>query len=133
MLNLLKNGELIRQVVPQGVLQVDDIHVSPALAGWAFGDYTLVAAPVVAPPDQTLEELRAQMPVLSRRQFWLGADSLGLSKSDVLAAATDNQIRIEIVESTEFHRTYESVVLLSPLFGITPEQLDDVWMWWAAA
>lgn len=132
MLNLLKNGKPIHQVVPQGVLQVDGIYVSPALAGWEYGDYALVAAPVVPLPEMTPEERRAQMPVLSRRQFWLGADSLGVSKANVLAAATDNQIRIEIEESTDFYRTYESVVLLSPVFGITPEQLDDVWLWWAS-
>jgi hypothetical protein len=73
------------------------------------------------------------MPVLSRRQFWLGADSVRLSKADVLTATDDPQIRIEIEETTVFHRTYENVVLLSPIFGITPEQLDDVWMWWASA
>jgi len=85
------------------------------------------------PEPLTPDELRAQMPPLTRRQFWLGADSLGLSKADVLAAAADQQVRIEIEETTEFHRTYESVVMLSEVLGITPEQLDDVWMWWASA
>lgn len=81
------------------------------------------------PPDQ----LRALMPPLSRRQFWLGANSLGMSKADVLAATDDPIIIIEIEETTEFHRTYESVVMLSEVLGITPDQLDDVWMWWASA
>ncbi|WP_036567660.1 hypothetical protein [Brucella rhizosphaerae] len=85
------------------------------------------------PDPLTPEELRAQMPPLSRRQFWLGANSLGVSKSDVLAATDDPIILIEIEETTEFHRTYESVVMLSEVLGITPEQLDDVWMWWASA
>ncbi|WP_273728100.1 hypothetical protein [Brucella gallinifaecis] len=85
------------------------------------------------PPEPTPEELRVQMPPLSRRQFGLGANSLGLSKADVLAATDDPIIIIEIKESGEFHRDYESIVMLAPLLGITPEQLDDVWMWWASA
>lgn len=85
------------------------------------------------PDPLTPEELRAFMPPLSRRQFWLGANSLGMSKSDVTAATDDPIILIEIEETTEFHRTYESVVMLSEVLGITPEQLDDVWMWWASA
>jgi len=87
----------------------------------------------VPPPEPTPEELRAQMPPLTRRQFWLGANSLGLSKADVIAATDDPVILIEIEESGEFHRTYESILMLSGVLGITPEQLDDVWMWWASA
>lgn len=110
--------------------QWDMLFSNQATCKWVDGqivNYT--------PPVQTYapEELRAQMPPLSRRQFWLGANSLGMSKSDVLAATDDPIILIEIEEATEFHRTYESVVMLPEVLGITPEQLDDVWMWWASA
>lgn len=85
-------------------------------------------------PEPTPEELRALMPPLSRRQFWLGAHSLGIAKADVMAyAANDPALLIEVEESTEFQRTYGAVTLLSPFLGITDEQLDDVWMWFAAA
>lgn len=85
-------------------------------------------------PEPTPEELRAQMPPLSRRQFWLGAHSLGIAKADVMAyAANDPALLIEVEESTEFQRNYGAVTLLSPLLGITDDQLDDVWMWFAAA
>ncbi|MBO1025484.1 hypothetical protein IPU75_12240 [Ochrobactrum sp. SD129] len=93
------------------------------------GEYGNIAE--YEPPD--VEVVRANMPILSRRQFWLGANSLGLSKADVMAAVDDPIILIEIEEATEFHRTYESVVMLSEVLGITPEQIDDVWMWWASA
>ncbi|WP_273727331.1 hypothetical protein [Brucella gallinifaecis] len=69
------------------------------------------------PPEPIPEELHAQMPPLSRRQFWLGANSLGLSKADVLAATDDPIIIIEIKESGEFHRDYESILMLAPLLG----------------
>lgn len=85
-------------------------------------------------PEPTPEELREQMPALSRRQFWLGAHSLGIGKADVMAyAANDPALLIEVEESTEFQRNYGAVTLLSPFLGITDEQLDDVWMWFAAA
>lgn len=97
---------------------------------WGGSKVVAYESPVVS---LTPDELRAQMPPLSRRQFWLGANSLGMSKADVMAATDDPIILIEIEETTEFHRTYESVVMLSEVLGITPEQLDDVWMWWTSA
>lgn len=92
---------------------------------WQDGEW------VYAPPSPpTPEELRAQMPTLTRRQFWLAAHDLGVTKTMVLAFTADNlPLQIEVEESTEFHRTYEAVTILAPLLGITPEQLDDVWMW----
>ncbi|QPC87430.1 hypothetical protein GA830_12255 [Mesorhizobium sp. NBSH29] len=81
-------------------------------------------------PPRTPEEARERMQPLTRRQFWLAANSIGLSKSDVLAAVgNDVELQIEVEESTEFGRTYDSIVLLAPLLGITPEQLDDIWNW----
>lgn len=141
MLNLLKNGEVMRQVKSGSTLNYDGFYTSPAEAGkkevLPSGDvFELVLAPVVPEPEpepQTLEELRAQMPPLTSRQIWLGAHSLGMSKADVKANTDDPEILIEIEEATEFHRTYESVVMMSSIMGITPEQLDDVWMWWASA
>lgn len=85
--------------------------------------------PYIPPPEPTPEELRELMPTLSSRQFWLAANTLGITEDMLLAATDDAEIIIEIRKTTEFHRTYDSVVMLAPLMGITPEQLDDVWMW----
>lgn len=162
MLALIKNGVFIQQLSENSRLDLPNGTVIMATQNnWQMDDYSLHsikdAAPVpehqqiigsmveyvdgqwqhinqladIVPP--TPDELREQMPPLSRRQFWLAADKIGISKADVLASATDNQLRIEIEESTEFHRTYESVVMLAPMLGITPEQLDDIWLWAAAA
>ncbi len=123
-------------VVPSGTIEITDEQWLEFIenVGLRRWDGSKVVEYTTPPPDPlTSEELRAQMPTLSRRQFWLGANSLGLSKSDVTAATDDPIILIEIEETTEFHRTYESVVMLSEVLGITPEQLDDVWMWWASA
>lgn len=76
MLNLLRNGEVISQVSPGSTFKHGHDHTSPAKAGWISmdGEFELVQAPPVPEPEPpTPEELRAQMPPLSRRQFWLGA------------------------------------------------------------
>lgn len=81
------------------------------------------------PDAQTPEQLRTQMPTLSSRQFWLAAHTLGITEDMLIAATEDAEIIIEIRKTTEFYRTFDSVIMLAPLMGITPEQLDDVWMW----
>ncbi|MBB4954842.1 hypothetical protein H4S14_002735, partial [Agrobacterium vitis] len=43
------------------------------------------------------------------------------------AAAAD--MRIEITETVSFQRTNEAVDQLATLLGITPEQLDSLWLW----
>lgn len=54
MLNLTKNGDIIRAVYEgsQFSLPNGDV-VSPAYAGWASGEYALVEAPPVPPPPPT--------------------------------------------------------------------------------
>lgn len=100
------------------------------------GDWSVVAGEVVAAPSQTPEQIRAAMPTLSPRQFWLAASRININKTDVLAlvdamddkaAAAD--MRIEITETVSFQRTNEAVDQLATLLGITPEQLDSLWTW----
>lgn len=157
-LALVRNNVFIRSIVSGSNLNLDNgTFVSPALKDWVFGDYSLhdiheadlvpdgkqivstevqniggswkyvhVLADIIPP---TPEERRALMPTLSSRQFWLAANTLGITEDMLLAATDDAEIIIEIRKTTEFHRTYDSVVMLAPLMGITAEQLDDVWLW----
>lgn len=103
-------------------------QLTPIIAQW-LADNNPEILPYVPPLPPTPEDLRADMPTLSGRQFWLAARTLGITEDMLLAATDDPEIIIEIRKTTEFHRTYDSVVMLAPLMGITPEQLDDVWMW----
>ncbi|MBB4954410.1 hypothetical protein H4S14_004175 [Agrobacterium vitis] len=100
------------------------------------GDWSVVAGEIVAAPSPTLEQIRAAMPALSPRQFWLAASRINITKADVLvlvdamedkAAAAD--MRIEITETVSFQRTNDAVDQLATLLGITPEQLDSLWTW----
>lgn len=59
MLNLLKDGKVVKQVQNGSSLNYDGIYVSPAYAGWSHGDYELVEAPPVEPTAPDLESTRA--------------------------------------------------------------------------
>lgn len=91
------------------------------------------AAPVLSP-----EQVRAAMPALTSRQFWLAANAIGISESIVLAQvetieapAERDALRIEVAKTSDFSRVHPAVDDLSGLLGITPEQLDDLWIWGA--
>lgn len=83
----------------------------------------------VKTPEQIVQENRENMPSLTARQFWLAAHTLGISEEMLCQATDDPEILIEIKKSTNFYRLYDSVVMLADLMGITPEQLDDLWLW----
>lgn len=119
-------GEPTKEDYPIGTIEVP-LRPAPE---YVWNDVEWI---FVKPLLPAADELRKNMPTLTARQFWLGAYSLGISKSDVLAATDAPEIHIEIDVTTEFHRTYESVIVLADLLGISPEQMDDVWYWWSAA
>jgi hypothetical protein len=88
------------------------------------------------PPAPTIDDIRATMPALSPRQFWLAASRINITKADVLAlvdAMEDKQsaadMRIEVTETVSFQRTNPAVDQLATLLNIPPEQLDSLWTW----
>jgi hypothetical protein len=104
------------------------VHVGWQLIGTEF-EPQVVTAP-------TLAQIRAAMPALSPRQFWLAASRINITKTDVLAlvdAMEDKQaasdMRIEITETVSFQRTNPAIDQLAALLSITPEQLDSLWTW----
>jgi hypothetical protein len=87
-------------------------------------------------PEPTLEQIRAAMPTLSPRQFWLAASRIDITKDAVLAQvdamedkAASADMRIEVTETVSFQRTNPAVDELATLLGITAEQLDSLWVW----
>lgn len=107
-------------------------ELTPLIRKWLKDNPDQEVLPYIPPPEPTPEELRAEMPTLTACQFWLAANTLGITEDMLLAATDDAEIIIEIRKTTEFHRTYDSVIMLAPLMGITADQLDNVWLWAAA-
>ncbi|MBB4956267.1 hypothetical protein H4S14_004369, partial [Agrobacterium vitis] len=103
-------GELYHPDIAAAFIEVpDEVEVN-----WSYTDAEGFAAPSAASP--TLEQIRAAMPALSPRQFWLAASRIDVTKDAVLAlvdamedkaAAAD--MRIEITETVSFQRTNEAV------------------------
>jgi len=118
----------------------DTFGLAPTIRQWLItnaGNYEI--APYVPPPEPTIEEIRAAMPHITPRQFWIAASSIGVSKQDVLdvvATMTDEaekiRMQIEILEATVYERTNPYIDDLSGVLGITGEQLDALWMWASA-
>jgi hypothetical protein len=91
---------------------------------------------IVAPPEPTPDELRANFPELSPPRFWKAARQVGITKSMVLTEidkVTDENLRedmlIDLDECTSFIRLNSTVVIVATFFNIPPEQLDDLWLW----
>ncbi|WP_313199913.1 hypothetical protein [Rhizobium sp.] len=93
------------------------------------------AAPFVA-PVYTADELRARMPNLTARQFWMTAANINIDKDVLLAAikaemedSIDRKMMIAELESSTFERLNPTVIDLMVLMDIPAEQVDDLWVW----
>lgn len=127
-----------------------DVEVNSAKYGWipTTADpndiveasreiYALALQGYVAPfVPFTTEQLRANFPTITPRQFWIAAASIGVSKQDVLdvvATMTDEAERtrtqIEILEATLYERTNPYIDDLSGILGVSGEELDALWLW----
>ncbi|MBY5849798.1 hypothetical protein HFN51_04400 [Rhizobium leguminosarum] len=91
---------------------------------------------IVPPPEPTPEELRAAFPPLKPTTFWRTAKEIGVRKADVIAQINtmeDLDARedalIDIEECLSFLRLNPLVVSFTGTYNITPEQLDDLWLW----
>ncbi|MBY5581864.1 class II glutamine amidotransferase [Rhizobium leguminosarum] len=91
---------------------------------------------IVPPPAPTADELRATFPELRPTTFWKAAREIGVYKADVIAqinAIEDLGDRedalIDIEECLGFLRLNPLVVSFTSTYNITPEQLDDLWLW----
>lgn len=103
--------------------------------GRAIYDEALAAGDIAAFVPPTIEEVRARMPILTARQFWLAAASINVSKDLVVGLVDAStlpdklEMKIEIVESPNFERSNPYIDLLAELLEISPTELDDLWVW----
>jgi hypothetical protein len=94
------------------------------------------AGAIVPPPAPTADELRANFPELLPTRFWKAARAIGVYKADVITqinAIEDLDQRalalIDLEECLGFQRLHPLVVSFTATYNITPEQLDDLWLW----
>jgi hypothetical protein len=113
----------------------NDPHgVNPAIRQWLEdhrGNYD-----IDAPVEPTIDDLRATYPELKPTTFWKAAREVGVYKTDVLAQlnaiedpAQREDALIDLEECLGFQRLNPLVVSLTSTYNITPEQLDDLWLW----
>lgn len=83
--------------------------------------------------------LEEAFPALKKWQLWLTALQLGtpVTKQDVYQAIAamplsefeKEGIRIMIEDVTEYHREDPRINLLATAMGLTPAEMDSLWMW----
>lgn len=167
MLALIKNGQLIRQLPEGSRFEVDGNPVMPAMAGWSQGDYSLHKIHPAEPipegkivtdtsvelvdglwtyvhtledePTPTPEELRAQMPDKTPREFRdILIDKGILTDADpdeVTAAIQQIPFDIERTKAlnaweymTVAKRSDPYIDMIGALFDLSPEDIDILWM-----
>ena len=79
-------------------------------------------APPRGPFEERLAAARASA-TLTRREFFLGLDALGIYDT-VMAAELPRAARIELDTATSFDRTWPTLVDMAHSMGFTDEQLD---------
>lgn len=86
-------------------------------------------APYVPPPAPTTEELRAQMPSISKRQLRLTLVRNGISLTDLDAAilAMGDEAVIEWQDASEYRRLHPLLNQVATHLSLTQEQVDAMW------
>lgn len=80
-----------------------------------------VPSPEPAQPDQT-------MPTLTARQLRLGLLDYLDQVEQIIANSDDRALQIEWEYATEFERNHPAIVSIGEAIGLTPEQIDAMWI-----
>lgn len=167
MLALVKNGKFISRHREGSRIDIDGISVLGAYNAWEYGDYSLHTIQDAAPvpegkivtnttvelvgehwtyvhtledePVLTHEELRAQMPDKTPREF---RDIL--IDEGILTDASPDEVTLAIQQipydkertkalnawqnPTMFSRSDPYIDMIGALFGLSPEDIDVLWM-----
>ncbi|OOG65866.1 hypothetical protein B0E45_26375 [Sinorhizobium sp. A49] len=113
----------------------DPYGLAPTLKEWRSANPTFPVQPYVPPPPLTPEELRAQMPSLTARQFRLGLLPGGFAPAQVtqtieaLPDGTQKETaKIEWEYATTFNRTHPLIATVGAALGLTDNKIDAMWM-----
>ena len=114
----------------------DPFGLNPTIRKWLqdnVGSYTIEphVEPVLTP-----EEIRAQMPALTSRQFWMATANIDIDKDVIVSTikaampdSVDRKMMIAELEASKFERTNPTVIDLMELLDIPAEQVDALWVW----
>lgn len=112
---------------PEGTIEVP-LKPGPYY-DWQNGEWVHVP-----PPEPTPEELRAQLPPLTPRQFRDALIDHDIMPDDVTAAINqiaDVKDRAKALNAweypTQFVRTEPLIEQIGAIFSLTPEDIDDMW------
>ncbi|MER8422471.1 hypothetical protein [Mesorhizobium sp. M1403] len=100
-----------------------------ALGRQLYASTRAIAAPYASPPEPTIEERRAAMPSITPRQLRLTLQSIGITEDAIEAVlVNDPEGKIEWKWATTFSRKHPLINTMGAVFSITPEQIDDLWV-----
>jgi len=109
-------------------------EIGAYLTDWITANHASIA-PFIE-PVYTIEEIRARMPNLTARQFWMAAANIDIDKDVIIAAikadvpdGVDRKMMIAELESGSFERTNDTIVEVMDLMEIPAYQADDLWIW----
>jgi hypothetical protein len=101
----------------------NQIAVRRPAAAWVIGERTATAT-------YDIVDVPYEYPRLSPRQLRLALLSIGISETQVDAALEGNPAgQIEWKYANDFVRNHPLVVSLAVGFALTPEQVDDLWVY----
>ena len=124
----------VRETLSYAYRADDPYGLSPLIKRWLSENTHTIADYV--PPVYTIEEIRAMMPDLTARQFWMAAAMINIDKDVIIAAikadvpdGVDRKMMIAELESGSFERTNITIVEVMGLMNIPAYQVDDLWLW----
>lgn len=127
----VSNGERMRAeyILRDG----DEFGSAPMFRQWV-ADNSPKILPYTPPPEPTPEELRAQMPPLTPRQFrdaLIDHDIMPDSVTAAISQIADVKERAKALNAweypTQFVRTEPLIEQIGAIFNLTPEDIDDMW------
>lgn len=81
-----------------------------------------------SPPEPTPEEIRASMPTLTARQLRLALLPRLDEVEGIIEASGDRALKVEWEYATTFERLHPAIVSIGAALGLTPEEIDDLWL-----
>lgn len=79
-------------------------------------------------PEPTPEELRAFMPIITARQLRLVLLPQLDEVESLIASSNDRALQVEWEYATTFERLHPAIVSIGAALGLTPEQIDELWI-----